>query len=93
MNLANLALEQLRKGTPLNNLTLDGIVHVKAHGNPPKNLQAPIASETELFTQNTPYVANIGRINTISGQIFNLTKEQPVADKVIEANGAYLRSA
>jgi len=87
--LANRALEALAKGTPIQNINLDGIVHVKT-GMPPigKNQHAPIASETDLFSRSTPYVMNIGRTDAINAEAFALTKDQPTAPKVIEANNA-----
>ncbi|HXW53060.1 MAG TPA: SurA N-terminal domain-containing protein [Myxococcota bacterium] len=89
MHLAKLGLEQLQKGTAIGSIRLDGIINISKGDKEPVGQHSPIASESDLFSRQTPYVINLGRTEAIAKEAFNLTLEQPTAPKVIEANNAY----
>lgn len=86
-DLAKLALAQLKAGTPLANVKVEGLVHKS--NDPLSTTNANIADETEPFTRTTSVIGKIGRAQGISEKAFALSKEKPTADDVIEANGSF----
>lgn len=81
---AEQALVQLQKGLPLSQVTVADLVDAKS-----AKAHAPVADETSLFAKSATFIPKIGRAAAISDEAFKLTKENPTASKIIEANDAF----
>ncbi len=86
------ALAQLKSGTALSAIHLPGLINRKSPA--AKEAEggagnAPVADDTEPFSQSSGYIYKIGRAEKIGDEAFKLNMGQKTASEVVESNGDF----